>query len=410
MGKTVFWSWQSDRDERVTRHLIREALVRALERLSSDVDIEDRLEIDHDTRGLPGSPDIVASILEKIDASDVFVADITPISVSDGGKHIANPNVLIELGYAKKSLGPECMVTVWNTAFTDCRVEDLPFDLRGKRGPISYSLRVGASKEEMRQARDTLIAQFVERIGSCLEHLPAIPVQAPKWQATHQTDPSTWIAPGQPIAINEDWGSGVKELIEGGRWYVRIVPSGFDPGALNNGAHAIPAIAGGGYSSGDTTGGVITYNGSVRADGAQRQLGGATMWFRETGEVWGTHTGISGDFEGRLCFYGDYVPERWATFFWYALNKLAANGGTGPFHVRFGVTGLTGTCWDSGGMLGGQPPMALEPAMEMEFTVAGTAFEDWQNHFVEAWTRLRRIFSRPPPTDLEIQDILRKCR
>ena len=48
---------------------------------------------------MPGSPDIVATILAKIEAAAVFVADVTPIAVSPGGKHVANPNVLIELGY-----------------------------------------------------------------------------------------------------------------------------------------------------------------------------------------------------------------------------------------------------------------------------------------------------------------------
>lgn len=106
MAQTIFWSWQSDRSERETRHLIREAMVIALDRLAGDSEIEERLEIDHDTRGLPGSPDIVSAILAKIEIAAVFVADITPIAISDQGKHIANPNVLIELGYAKKALGP----------------------------------------------------------------------------------------------------------------------------------------------------------------------------------------------------------------------------------------------------------------------------------------------------------------
>lgn len=65
MPQTVFWAWQSDRDGRVTRHLIREALVIALDHLHRDTNLEDRIDLDHDTRGVPGSPDIVAAILEK---------------------------------------------------------------------------------------------------------------------------------------------------------------------------------------------------------------------------------------------------------------------------------------------------------------------------------------------------------
>lgn len=410
MSKTIFWSWQSARDERVARHLVREALVVALERLSGDVDIEDRLEIDHDTRGLPGSPDIVMAILEKIDAADVFVAGVTPIAVSENGKHVANPNVLIELGYAKKSLGKDRWLTVWNTAFTDCRVEDLPFDLRGKRGPITYSLKPGATKEELRQARALIVEQFVERIGTCLKCLPASPVRVIDWQPSVPGDPSTWIAAEQPMIINEDGASGTKELVSGGRWYVRLLPSGFDLSPMDDGAYATPAISGNGFSCGNTTCGVMTYSGSVRTEGAEKQLLGATMWFRRTGEVWATHTGIFGDYNGCSCFYGDYIPEKWATTIWYGLHSLAKNGDKGPFHVRLGVTGLKGLCWDNGNNSGGEPPRALEPAMEAEFIIAGFEEDDWKSNTVEAWSALRRIFSRQPPNDKEVQDTFRKCR
>lgn len=98
MAQTVFWSWQSDQPSRETRSLIRDALIAALDRIAVDLEEADRPEIDHDTKDMPGSPDIVASILAKIEAAAVFIADVTPIAVTDGGKHVANPNVLIELG------------------------------------------------------------------------------------------------------------------------------------------------------------------------------------------------------------------------------------------------------------------------------------------------------------------------
>jgi hypothetical protein len=62
-----------------------------------------RPEIDHDTRGVAGTPPIAETILRKIDAASVFIADVTPVAVTDQGKQVANPNVLIELGYAKKT-------------------------------------------------------------------------------------------------------------------------------------------------------------------------------------------------------------------------------------------------------------------------------------------------------------------
>ena len=409
MNKTVFWSWQSDRDERVTRHLIREALVIALDRLNNEADIEDRLDIDHDTRGLSGSPDIVQAILDKIDTSDVFVADITPIAVSDSGKHVPNPNVLIELGYAKKSLGTGSVISVWNVAFTDCRVDDLPFDLRGRRGPIAYRLASRATKPEMAAARAELVEKFIESVGLCLAAKPRRTSKEIPWKVSVDGDPSIWVPATTPILINEDWGSGTKELSNGARWYVRILPDLFDPQAMDAGAHLFPPISGS-FSWGNTKGGVLTYQGSVRAEGASPTLEGATMWFRDTGEIWAAHTGIVGTYKGELSFFGDYIPERWATFLWYALNALSKNGGKGPFRVRLGVTGLEGSSWPDVNSLGGRPPCALGQSFECEFQTPIIGIPDWRNEFEKAWADLRRVFSRPRPIANEVDEVLSKCR
>ena len=84
MAQTVFWSWQSDQPSRETRSLIRDALIAALDRIAVDLEEADRPEIDHDTKDMPGSPDIVASILAKIEAAAVFIADVTPIAGKRG--------------------------------------------------------------------------------------------------------------------------------------------------------------------------------------------------------------------------------------------------------------------------------------------------------------------------------------
>ncbi|MGB3845377.1 MAG: hypothetical protein WA940_05875 [Sphingopyxis sp.] len=377
--------------------------------MSQEADIEDRLDIDHDTRNVPGSPDIVAAILEKIDASDVFVADVTPLVISDRGKHVSNPNVLIELGYAKKALGVGRVISVWNTAFTDCTVNDLPFDLRGRRGPISYRLEEGASKADLAAARAQLIDAFVDRIGLCLSTMSVRTSSKPPWKASIEGDSSIWIAPETPVPINEGRGSGVKEFLSGPRWYVRILPTSFDPQFMDQGAHSIPPISGS-FSWGNTKGGLLTYQGSVRAEGASKSLDGATMWFRDTGEVWATQTGIMSQYKGWLTFFGDYVPEKWARFLWYGLNQLSQSGGRGPYHVRLGVTGLAGSVWPDVNMLGGNPPVALETAIECEFSTATTDIDDWRASLIGAWEELRRAFSMPPPQLEAIDAAFAQCR
>jgi hypothetical protein len=87
--------------------------------------------IDRATQDVPGSPDIGATILSKIDRANAFVADVTIVGETAPGRHSPNPNVLLELGYALKALGDSRVVLVQNTALG--RPEQLPFDLRQKR-------------------------------------------------------------------------------------------------------------------------------------------------------------------------------------------------------------------------------------------------------------------------------------
>jgi hypothetical protein len=134
--RKIFYSWQSTLDSKRHRYFIREALVKAVDRLGDDPEIEDRPELDSDTSGVAGFPNIVSAIFEKIDSADVFVPDLTIVHRCEGAA-FPNPNVLLETGYAIKSLGYARIVGVMNAA--EGRPEDLPFDLRAHR-PTMYKL------------------------------------------------------------------------------------------------------------------------------------------------------------------------------------------------------------------------------------------------------------------------------
>jgi hypothetical protein len=103
----VFWSWQDDLDPARHRHFIKTCLEEAVAQVGQELGLEDanRPELDHDTKNERGMVDIVATILRKIAESAVFVADVTPIGRSAGGKAVPNPNVLIELGWALREPG-----------------------------------------------------------------------------------------------------------------------------------------------------------------------------------------------------------------------------------------------------------------------------------------------------------------
>lgn len=130
--KTVFYSWQSDIASRTNRNVIEKAITTAIDKYNNDVEEEDvRFVLDKDTLNEPGSPDIVETIVKKIDACELFVADITPILTSGLGKAMPNSNVLFETGYSVGKKGFKRTIFVVNEAYSS--VESLPFDLKTKR-------------------------------------------------------------------------------------------------------------------------------------------------------------------------------------------------------------------------------------------------------------------------------------
>ena len=127
----VFYSWQSDSPNATNRTFILKALEDAAKAIRNDATIEVEPVIDRDTSGVPGAPDITDTILRKIDQSQVFVCDVSIVNPGNNSRPTPNPNVLIELGYAIKSLGWDRIIIVINVVFGG--PESLPFDLRTKR-------------------------------------------------------------------------------------------------------------------------------------------------------------------------------------------------------------------------------------------------------------------------------------
>jgi hypothetical protein len=126
--RTVFYSWQSDLPNGTNRSFIESCLNKAIKDLKG---AQPRLDpcLDRDTANVPGSPDIAATILDKIDNCHIFVCDTS--IVQSGQRPMPNPNVLFELGYAVKRLGWDRVICIANEHFG--AVERLPFDVRQRR-------------------------------------------------------------------------------------------------------------------------------------------------------------------------------------------------------------------------------------------------------------------------------------
>lgn len=166
----IFWSWQSDTPGKTGRHFIRKVLEDALKQLKVEDELDeperDGLHLDHDRKGVPGSPDLALAILEKIRNSAVFIADVTPIGKTDKDKPLINSNVAIELGYALPFVKNEGLLMVLNEAYGDRK--SLPFDLSHKGGPIIFNLPANSNKEQITKVRAPLVGDFKSALRDCL--------------------------------------------------------------------------------------------------------------------------------------------------------------------------------------------------------------------------------------------------
>lgn len=165
---TIFFSWQSDLPNKTNRNLIENSIKLALKKMNQDSPYSLITEIDRDTKGVLGSPDIVDSILTKIDKCSLFIADISIINSNLNGKRTPNPNVLFELGYAVKCLGWDRVICVFNSDFGD--VSELPFDLRNRR-ILTYET---SNISETRKKLADIFKQIIDKNYYTLEQVQEV--------------------------------------------------------------------------------------------------------------------------------------------------------------------------------------------------------------------------------------------
>ncbi|SEG72005.1 hypothetical protein SAMN04488144_15511 [Methylobacterium sp. 190mf] len=353
----IFWSWQSDIAQRICREFVRSALTTTLPRLMAELDLEEseRPELDHDTLGEPGLVDIAATIFRKIEEASVFVADVTSIATTGQGKKVANPNVLIELGYALKALGPERIVLVANERYGGGPA-DLPFDLRNRRGPITYRLDRNADETAMEAAQGPLVEDLVAALSATLSvaRTTRDAVLQPVVQPSRPGDPSVWFPAGTMLQARDWFGrAGVQRVVlpEAPRSYMRIIPAGWgdpQPAALDL------------HNLGDEArlrplGRWLTGDGGLNADGvlyfeptegtAPCETQTITQWFVDSGEIWGVDNKAARSIGGQILFDINYTTQRWAIFLRSGLEALRRVGALGPILVEAGVVGLTTTRW-----------------------------------------------------------------
>lgn len=168
----IFYSWQSDLPKNKTKSFIRECIDEAIDLAQETEAIE--AERDEATTGTTGAPNIVTTLFSKIDNCDLFIADVS-LCYTDNPlqkKYSPNPNVLLELGYAVKTLGWDRIICLCNTEFGD----SYPFDISHNR-ITTFSLQ-GKAKNDVKYT----IAKI---IFSNIRNLRIFPPLVKSGMATH---------------------------------------------------------------------------------------------------------------------------------------------------------------------------------------------------------------------------------
>jgi hypothetical protein len=301
----VFWAWQSDTPGKTGRHFMRSVLEAAIEKLNRDKDIDEPDEgfqsayrLDHDRKGLRGSPDLAAEILKKIENSDVIVADVTPVAMGrpfktdDGreheGKRVMNPKVAIELGFALKALKSERLLMVLNTHFGNR--DHVPFDLASKAGPILYKLAPNATPEQIKAEAKRLIQTFVDAL-ELYDESPAAAEPTPKFDEAKPVSSLAFFAPEtEVLGANVNSENREKYRIDHGpAFYMRLMPHA----NLNKPVHAdalfrhVGEIGNFGY----VQGGFARRNrlGSIFLDPTSNDRIDCLCQAFRTGEIWGVN-------------------------------------------------------------------------------------------------------------------------
>jgi hypothetical protein len=171
----VFYSWQTDLPSNTNRNFIERALKNAANALINDGSLQVEPVVDRDTVGVPGSPNISDTIFSKIDQAHVFVCDVSiinqnAVAQNADARPTPNPNVLVELGYAMKTLGARRIIMVFNSAYG--KPEQLPFDLRLRRVTTYW---MPTESEDRATERKRLEGTLVEALRASLAEVDIQP-------------------------------------------------------------------------------------------------------------------------------------------------------------------------------------------------------------------------------------------
>lgn len=404
----IFYSWQMDAPRKINKDFIRGALNRAIDKLSEDPDVSeaerDGMEVDQDTQGVLGSPEVARVILNKIANSNVVVTDVSLVALGKDNKRHINSNVAIELGYTYGKLGDEAVLKIMNTHFG--KPDELPFDLRTRRHPVQYHLAPTADLETIAAEEKKLVNELARILKSYLEN------SLGEQKATHIETPCTALRgmfwkPDEPLIPAGD-PRPPHDVFWGGRrlLYFRCIPLGVLPElspleALSMISELRPLVSQRGYSRSRNKWGALTYNLSTNGD-----LIGLSQLFRNR-EIWSIDayysslsTILEDDDEQSL----DYIPTgRINDDYPFAIDsvrKLATKLSYGKrYEIEMGLSGAEGLRLLTGS---GYNDPYVGPIYKNELNLRKIIDDDYPTESImrDFWELLFSEAGRPVPEEL----------
>jgi hypothetical protein len=164
MKLTIFYSWQSDTNQKYNRFYIKDSIDKAVKKLKKIPETANiQYIVQEGITGEPGSPAVANTITdERIPGSDIFIADLSVINrkskwvdyflkvVKQYQRPQPNPNVMMEYGVAFRTHSSRRIIGVMNRKYGG--TENLPFDLKHLRFPIQYMYGKGLEKKDHQEA------------------------------------------------------------------------------------------------------------------------------------------------------------------------------------------------------------------------------------------------------------------
>lgn len=147
---SMFYSWQSDLPNSTNRGFIEDLLKYSI------IEVQKKIPnisicLDQGPKNRSGSRNIAEIILEKIEECDIFVCDISTVNSNEIlARKMPNPNVMIEYGYALKSIGESRIISFFNSSFGSFPA-DLPFDLSHRSHAVYCLAKNDPSKPRVKK-------------------------------------------------------------------------------------------------------------------------------------------------------------------------------------------------------------------------------------------------------------------